>query len=165
MLVDFKKLSDSSKIWIYQSDREFSETEIKEIEEVLKEFTNTWQRHGQDLMASYQIKYNQFIILAVDESYNGVSGCSIDASTHIFKQFENKYEVDLFNKMQTAFKYGDHINIVSLFDFQKFVNEQKIDSSTIVFNNMIKTKKELEESWEVTANESWHKRYFNESIH
>lgn len=160
MLVDFKKLSDSSKIWIYQSNRQFTDVEVNEISDELEKFTSSWKRHGDDLRASYQIKYNQFIILAVDESYNGVSGCSIDASTHIFKKFENKYQVDLFNKMVTAFKDGDHINVVSLFDFQKFVNEQKIDNKTIVFNNMINTKKELEQSWEVTADSSWHKRYF-----
>lgn len=160
MLVDFKSLADSSKIWIYQSNREFSDVEVHEIKEELEKFVSSWKRHGDDLRASYQIKYKQFIVLAVDESYNGVSGCSIDASTHIFKQFESKYQVDLFNKMKTAFKDGDHINVVSLFDFQKFVNEQKIDNKTIVFNNMINTKKELEKSWEVTADASWHKKYF-----
>lgn len=160
MLADFKSLADSSKVWIYQSSREFTNAEVNEISDELEKFISTWKRHGDDLMASYQIKYNQFIILAVDESYNGVSGCSIDASTHIFKQFENRYKVDLFNKMKTAFKDGDHINVVSLFDFQRFVNEQKIDNTTIVFNNLISTKSELEKSWEVTADESWHKKYF-----
>ena len=160
MLVDFKDLNDASKVWIYQSNREFSDQEIKEISAKLEEFISTWKRHGDDLKASYQIKYNQFIVLAVDESFHEVSGCSIDASTHVFKQFETKYEVNLFNKMETAFKNGDNINVVSIFDFQRFVNEQKIDNHTIVFNNMITTKKELEESWEVPADESWHKRYF-----
>lgn len=160
MLVDFSNLSDSSKIWIYQSSREFSDVEVNEISNKLEEFVTNWKRHGDDLKASYQIKYNQFIILAVDESYNGVSGCSVDASTHIFKQFENQYQVDLFNKLNTAFKDGDTINVVSISDFQKFVSQQKINSETIVFNNMITTKKELETSWEVSANESWHSRYF-----
>jgi len=66
----------------------------------------------------------------------------------------------LFNKLQTAFKYGENINIVSLAEFQKYAKEQKIDRHTIVFNNMIQTKKELETNWEVIANKSWHSRYF-----
>ncbi len=160
MLVDFNILSDSSKVWIYQSSREFSKDELKEINIELEKFVASWKRHGDDLRASFQIKYNQFIVLAVDESYNNVSGCSVDASTHIFKQFEKKFQVDLFNKMNIAFKDGDHINVVSLSDFQKFVDEQKIDRNTIVFNNLINTKKELETSWEVMADESWHNRYF-----
>ena len=160
MLVDFSSLPDSSKIWIYQSNREFSNLEMEEVRSALKNFVSNWKRHGDDLRASFDIRHKQFVILAVDEQYNNVSGCSIDASTHIFKQFESKFQIDLFNKLDTAFKDGEHINVVSIGDFQKFVNEQKIDSQTVVFNNMIGTKKELDTSWEVSANESWHQRYF-----
>lgn len=159
MLVDFNSLPDSSKIWIYQSNREFSSLEMEEVRSTLKNFVSNWKRHGDDLRASFDIRHKQFVILAVDEQYNNVSGCSIDASTHIFKQFESKFQIDLFNKLDTAFKDGEHINVVSIGDFQKFVNEQKIDSQTVVFNNMIGTKKELDTSWEVSANESWHQRY------
>ncbi len=160
MLVNFDHLADSSKVWIYQSNREFTKNELGEISELLEKFIGSWKRHGDDLRASYQIKYNQFIILAVDEDYNEVSGCSVDASAHVFKQIEQAYEVDLFNKLNTAFKDGEHINIVSLSDFQKYVKQQKINSKTIVFNNLIKTKKELNTAWEVDAERSWHNRYF-----
>jgi len=160
MLVDFSSLPDASKIWIYQSNREFSDFEMEEIERALIDFVSNWKRHGDDLRASFEIRHKQFIIIAVDEQYNNVSGCSIDASTHIFKQFESKFKIDLFNKLNTAFKDGEHINVVSIGDFQKYVNEQKIDSQTVVFNNTISTKKELDTSWEISANESWHQRYF-----
>lgn len=160
MLFDFNELADSSKIWIYQSNREFTSNEVEEISVLIENFVSNWKRHGDDLKASYQIKYNQFIVLAVDESYNNISGCSIDASANLFKQIEDKYKVELFNKLNTAFKDGDNINIVSLSEFQKYVNAQKINDKTVVFNNMVKTKKELETKWEVAAEESWHSRYF-----
>lgn len=160
MFVDFNSLSDSSKIWIYQSNREFSDLELEVIENKLKFFVSNWKRHGDDLKASFEIRYNQFIIIAVDEQYNNVSGCSIDASSHVFKEIEKEFQVDLFNKLNTAFKNGKNINVVSLVDFQKFVNEQKINPNTIVFNNMINTKKELNTVWEVSADKSWHCRYF-----
>lgn len=160
MFVNFESLSNSSKIWIFQSSREFTTNEIEEIGNILKDFVNLWQRHGDDLKASFQIKYNQFVILAVDESYNDISGCSVDASTNVFKNIEEKYNVDMFNKLNTAFKNGEHINIVSLSDFQKYIKENKINRKTIVFNNMITTKKELENAWEVAAEDSWHSRYF-----
>jgi len=161
MYVDFENLNDNSRIWVYQSSREFNAEEIKSIEAKLKDFVNEWTRHGDDLKASFEIKYNHFIILAVDESFNQVSGCSIDASTHIFKQFESEFKVDLLNKLNTAFKHGDHINVVSLADFQKYVKEDKIHPDTLVFNNMVQNKADLKTLWEVPANRSWHSRYFN----
>jgi len=161
MYVDFNTLHDNSRVWVYQSNREFNTEEVKNIEERLKDFVNEWTRHGDDLRASFEIKYNHFIILAVDESFNQVSGCSIDASTHIFKLFENEFKVELLNKLNTAFKNGEHINVVNLADFQKYVREDKIGPDTLVFNNMVQSKADLETSWEVPAIKSWHSRYFN----
>jgi len=161
MYVDFDTLKDNSRIWVYQSSREFNGDEVKAIEAKLKDFVNEWTRHGDDLKASFEIKYNHFIILAVDESFNQVSGCSIDASTHIFKEFENEFKVELLNKMNTAFKHEDHINVVSLADFQKYVKEDRIHPDTFVFNNMVQNKADLDTLWEVPANKSWHSRYFN----
>ena len=161
MYVDFESLSGTSRIWVYQSSRELSENEVVEMSHKLERFIEEWTRHGDDLKGSFQIKYNHFIILAVDESFNQVSGCSIDASTHVFKNFEEEYQLELLNKLNTAFKYGEHINVVSLGDFQKYVKESKIQPETTVFNNMVQTKKELDLSWEIPASESSHSRYFN----
>jgi len=161
MYVEFDTLKDSSRVWVYQSNREFTKTEVEVISSKLTSFVNEWTRHGDDLKASFSIKYNHFIVLAVDESFNQVSGCSIDASTHIFKSFENEFNLDLLNKLNTAFKDGDHINVVSLADFQKYIKSEKINSNTLVFNNMVQNKGDLEQAWEVPANKSWHNRYFN----
>ena len=160
MFVDFDKLSPDARIWIYQSNRAFNEGELESITKKLKPFVEEWTRHGDDLKASFDIRYDHFIILAVDESFNEVSGCSIDASTHVFKNFEKEYQVELLNKLNTAFRDGDHSNIVSLADFQRYVQENKIHPDTLVFNNMIQKKGELDNSWEVPANNSWHNRYF-----
>ena len=159
MLVNFDSLGGTSKIWIYQSNREFSEKEIAEISQNLENFIGAWKRHGDDLKASYQIKYNQFIVIAVDENFNEVSGCSIDASVNLIKQFEQKFAVDLTNKLNISFKDNHNINVVSLADFQNYAKQQKITSNTVVFNNMITNKSDFEQNWEVTADKSWHKRF------
>ena len=161
MYVDFDNMSETSRIWIYQSNRELSTGEQEHVKEVLKDFVEEWTRHGDDLKASYSLRYGHFIILAVDESFNQVSGCSIDASTHVFKGLEKQFGIDLLNKLNTAFRVGEHINIVSLQDFKKYVSEHKIAEDTIVFNNLVQTKGELDSNWEVPVLESWHKRYFN----
>lgn len=160
MLVNFDSLEDTSKIWIYQSKRGFTEDEVTEISRNLESFIGTWKRHGEDLKASYQIKYNQFIVIGVDENYNEVSGCSIDASVNLIKQFEQKFAVDLTNKLNISFKDNHNINVVNMSDFQNYANQQKITLNTIVFNNMITNKSDFEHNWEVTADKSWHKRFF-----
>ena len=159
MFTAYKNLPSNSRIWIYQSDRAFTEEEIKKITEKATAFINQWTRHGDDLKGSFTIKYNQFLVLAVDENFNNVSGCSIDASVHFIQQLENELKVDLMDKMNITFKDNENINLVKLSDFQQFAKEKKITSETIVFNNMIQTKQDFESNWEVPADKSWHKRF------
>lgn len=161
MLVDFEQLSDTSKVWIYQSDRPFTVLEEQEISKKLENFLSTWQRHGDDLKASYQIKYNHFIVISVDEKFNSISGCSIDASTHFIRQLEKEYRIELLNKTNTAFRVGDNINVVSLSSFKQFASERKIDHKTIVFNNVVNTIRDFNEQWEIEAGKSWHQRFLN----
>ena len=159
MLVDFESLADNSRIWIYQSDRVFLESETSKISDKIEEFIEDRLGHGDQIKASFLIKYNQFIIIAADQHYNEVSGCSIDASVNFIKELENQFKLDLTNKLNVSFKDNSNINIVSLSEFQNYSKQQKITSNTVVFNNMIATKADLSENWEVTADKSWHKRF------
>ncbi len=159
MFTAYKNLPDNSRVWIYQSDREFTAKEIELISLKAEVFINTWTRHGDDLKGSFTIKYNQFLVLAVDESFNNVSGCSIDSSVRFVQELEKELELDLMNKMNITFKNDEHINLVKLSDFQRFAKEKKITSETIVFNNMVNTKQDFENNWEVPAKQSWHKRF------
>lgn len=161
MLVDFDSLPDSSRVWVYQSDREFNSTEIKNISDKLAYFVSNWKRHGDDLKASYKIVYNQFVILAVDENYNDVSGCSIDASVHIIKELEKEFGLDLLNKMNVSFKDGVNINTVSLKDFKEYARLEKINANTVVFNNLVNSKADFNKAWETQAGKSWHAKFLN----
>ena len=159
MIVPFNSLPNESRVWIYQANRELTESEIQEISKKAETFIADWTRHGEDLKASYEIKYNQFLVLAVDESFNDVSGCSIDSSVRFIKSTEQQFGIDLMNKLNIAFKIGENINTVSLSAFQQYIKEEKIDGDTIVFNNMVQSKADYESNWEVPAKQSWHQRF------
>ena len=159
MFTAYKNLPNNSRVWIYQSDREFTRQEVDLISQKATDFINQWTRHGDNLKGSFTIKYNQFLVLAVDENFNNVSGCSIDSSVRFVQQLENELAVDLMNKMNITFKDGENINLVKLIDFQQFAKDRKITSETIVFNNMVNTKEDFESNWEVPAKQSWHQRF------
>lgn len=159
MFVAYNDLPNNSRVWVYQSDREFSAEEIDFISKNAQQFIEQWTRHGSDLKGSFTIKYNQFLVLAVDEGFNNVSGCSIDASVHFVQELQKALQVDMLDKMNISFKVGEHINVVKMNAFREFAKQQKINSETVVFNNMVATKEEFDSSWEVPAEQSWHKRF------
>lgn len=160
MHVPFDTLPEESKIWIYQSNRKFSDAEMTDIESDLKEFIENWAAHGTSLTASYLLKYNRFIILAVNQEDQMATGCSIDASVGFIQSLEQKYTVDLLDKMNVTFKVGEHVAHKTLIDFKKMAKDKAVTGDTIVFNNLVNNIAEFNESWETPADESWHSRFF-----
>ncbi|WP_075343077.1 ABC transporter ATPase [Tenacibaculum agarivorans] len=159
MYIDYNELPETARIWVYQGNREFTLEEVEMISAKAILFIEKWTRHGEDLKGSFTIKYNQFLIIAIDEAFNAASGCSIDASVRFIQELEKEFNLDLMDKMNVSFKDGDRINVVKLSDFQEFAKEEKITSQTIVFNNMVNTKGDFKTKWEVPAIESWHNRF------
>lgn len=159
MLADFNTLPDSSRVWIYQANRSFSDQELSEIKTDLITFLENWTAHGNDLKAGFEIKYNRFLVIALDQSGQSATGCSIDASVHFIQHLEKKYQVELLDKMNVSFKQGEYIAYKSLLDFKAMAKQKSISKNTIVFNNLVATKGEYEEHWEVPASESWHARF------
>jgi hypothetical protein len=152
--------SPQSRVWVYQSDHKFTSTEESEILNKLAAFTNQWKAHGNELLAKAEIRYGFFIILTVDESQAGVTGCSIDSSVRLIKEIEQEYHVDLFNRFNIAYKVNGEVVVNSKEDFETLVNIKQVTPETIVFNNMVQNLAELESKWEVPFQNSWHSTVF-----
>ena len=90
MHVNFDSLNSTARVWVYQSNRSFSDAEINEMTPLLEQFTGQWQSHGASVNASFKVVSSQFIVLAVDDLGPSVGGCSIDSSVHFVQELEKK---------------------------------------------------------------------------
>ena len=159
MLVEFSELPETARIWIYQADRNFSSEELLDVNAQIAQFLKDWTAHGAQLEAAFEIKYNRFIIIGLDQSNASASGCSIDASVHFIQGLEKKYKVQLLDRMNVSFKQGEYITYKPMTEFKKMAKAKAISKNTIVFNNLVTNKQEYLEHWEVPASESWHSRF------
>ena len=160
-MTSYSELSSQSKVWIYQSNRVLSNSEVTEIQDAVNNFTKQWAAHGKGLKAFGKVYHQRFIVLMVDETAQGASGCSIDSSVHFLKELQQKYNVNLFDRLNMA--YRNSSNEIATADrntFQKLVNMGEINDHTIVFNNLVRNKLDFETKWEIPMAESWHKRIF-----
>lgn len=160
MYVPYSELPNNSRVWIYQCNRKFTAQEQETIAEMTTAFVEQWTRHGENVRGSFVIKYDQFLIIAVDQDFVEVSGCSIDASVKLVQEIQSVFNVDLLNKMAVAYKNDEVIEIAPMLDFSKMAKNGVVNSNTIVFNNMIDTKEGVATQWEVAAKDSWHARFF-----
>ena len=156
----FNELANDSRIWIYQSNREFTDDEVKDISLELNEFQNSWESHGKSVLSGYQIKYNRFIVIAADSRID-VSGCSIDSSVNFIQNLEARYKIGLLDKMNVAYRGDSDIKVVSIKEFKSLVKDKSVTESTIVFNNMVSNISEYDKYWEVSIKDSWHNQFLN----
>ncbi len=152
-------LPASTRVWIYQSNRTFNGSELPQLKEQVNSFAKSWASHNRQLRAHGDVLYGRFLVLMVDESNAGASGCSIDSSVHFMQQLEQEYGIDLFDRMTFAWKDGEEVKTASSNEFPNLYRSGTITDSTLVFDNLVKTKGELEEKWLKPLNESWHRRF------
>jgi len=154
------EFSPASRIWIYQSDREFTEAETVKLQPQLNQFAQSWTAHNQQLKAAAQIIFNRFIVLLVDEREAGASGCSIDKSVRFIKDVESEFNINLFDRFNTAYFEEDQIKTANREAFENLLREGKVNAETIVFNNMVSTLADLQNNWQIPLKNSWHNRVF-----
>jgi hypothetical protein len=159
MIADFSTLPKESRVWIYQSDTKFSDEQQAKIEKDLQSFLTAWTAHGVDLKAGFEVKYNRFIVIALDQNEAEASGCSIDSQVRFIISLQEELGIDLLDKMNVTYYQNDRVHYKPLLEFRKMVKDGAVGKKTIVFNNLVTNLGEFEESWEIPAIDSWHSRF------
>lgn len=160
MLVPFNELPEDARVWIYQSNRKFTDEETVQLQQELDNFLQKWTAHGANLSAGAEIKYNFFIVIGLDQTANAASGCSIDSQVRFIQKLEQELNIELLDKMNVTYIQNERVHHKPLTDFKKMVKDGAVGKNTTVFNNLVNTKAEFEENWQVPAIESWHNRFF-----
>ena len=152
-------MNENSRVWLYQSNRILTATEAAEIGSKLNQFAKDWVSHNHALKAKAELLHNRFILLMVDESQAGASGCSIDSSVRFLQDLGMAYGIDFFDRLNFAFVDDGHIKTAHKDDFAELYAQGKINDNTIVFNNLVKDAKEMKEKWQIPLYQSWHKNF------
>jgi hypothetical protein len=158
-MADFKAMPDHSRVWIYQADRTFTESEQDIIESDLDTFITNWTAHSKQLFATGLLAFNKFLILLVDERSEAASGCSIDSSVKMVQDLELKLSCSFFDRLNFAYLEGETLRTIHKDDMEQAFKDGQINDQTTFFNNLISSKHELESSWRVALKDSWHKQF------
>ncbi len=158
-MTDYSLLSPTSKVWIYQCDKKLDTDIVEQLKMQIEKFTTQWTAHNHALKAWGDFYYGRFLVLMVDESQAAASGCSIDKSVAFVKAIQEAVNADFFNRLIFAFKIGEKIFSVDRDTFESLYKKAEINDDTIVFNNLVQTKAEFEDKWQIPLGESWHRNF------
>lgn len=161
--MNYQSMPENSRVWVYQSNRILNDAEVNEINKMAQHFVPSWDAHGALLSSSITVHHQLFIVIVVDEQVTQISGCAIDKSVAFIKKVEQQLNINCFDRMKVAYQKGNMIETCSMQEFQSLIDEGKVNDQTLVFNNLVSTKKELDTNWQIPLYKSWHKRLLSSS--
>tara|TARA_Y100000996_G_scaffold415324_1_gene409407 strand:- start:13407 stop:13880 length:474 start_codon:yes stop_codon:yes gene_type:complete len=151
MYVPFDKIDENAKCWIYILEKNIN-FKSDEINLILKSLCEKWKSHNNEVVSSFQIYRDRYIILFAEE---GISGCSIDSSNRLLR-----YELDRLNiSVMPNSKIGIFIeNKIKLEDRSSIINlikANKLQPNDKMINTTVTNKKEYNKNWILEINKSW----------
>ena len=159
MYIDYNSLSDDAKVWIYPASRKFYPQEIEEVENDIQSFVKSWKKEDENFKASYRFLYNRFIVLVAEDENSLLTSEDIDASVSFILQLQQKYNLELLDKMNVCFKQGDYVQYKELKDFKKLLKNRALTGKSVVFDNLITNNYDFKNYWEIPIEDSWYNRY------
>ncbi len=150
MIISYQNLSEEAKVFLYPSSRKFYPNELEEIEIKIKEFISDLDT----ISVAFKIEYKRFLLFFVSEDVS-LSTALMDKFALFIMQLEKDYEVVLLDKVNVCFKQGEFVQYQEMKRFRELVKKKSISKKTIIFNNLIQTKYEFKNEWEVPVTESW----------
>ncbi len=159
MLVPFEELLPQSKLWVYQTNRVFTKAEKEIIEAAANAFCEQWLAHGHPLKTSFKLLHDHFVVLAVDQSESGASGCSIDGSVRMLKELQAALGIDFFDRSTIAFLVDEKIMLYKVNELRGLFAEGILTGESQAFNNAMSSKADFENTWLTSVNHNWLSKY------
>jgi hypothetical protein len=152
-----EKMPKDSKVWIYQSDRKLSKTEAETIKNKGELFIDNWTSHDKQMKATIEIKYDVFVVVAVDESIAGASGCGIDKLMKFIQVLGHELKIDFFNRLKIAYLTKENqVEFFNASNIDVLLEKNEIQNDTMIFcNHSVSILDDLEKLWKQKLNESW----------
>lgn len=159
MWIPFNDMPDSSRIWIFQSEQPLEQAQIHQLDSQLKVFIEEWTSHQSTVRASFHFQFDYFVIVAVDETQVGPSGCSIDKLFRFVQSMESLLGFSLLSKNKIALMKENQIVTYSLPVFKNMVKNGEIAPQDQYFDLMVQDKSGLTKDWVKPVTTGWVAKY------
>lgn len=155
-VVPFDALPDASRVWIFGSDRPLTEEGTTALLKGVDEFLGEWKAHGEPLTTGSQLRDDRFLIVAVDQSTAGASGCSIDGLFRVLQRLEPQVGASLVGGGRVYYRDGrGAVQSASRTEIASLVSSGAITKDTVVFDSTLTDLGAFRTGFEKRAKESW----------
>jgi hypothetical protein len=159
-VVPFEKLPDDSRVWVFGSDAPITGETADSLLKGVDEHLTDWKAHGEPLTVGSQWRYDRFLVVAVDQSTAGASGCSIDGLFRVLQRLQQETGANLVGGGRVFYRDGHgEVQCVSRADVPSLVESGAITRDSVVFDTTLTDLGTFRACFETRAKDSWVKEF------
>lgn len=153
MLKDFPA---ESRVWFFPLSSPLEE-KAGAFSSALSEFIGNWLAHGKGVRGSFEVVYDQLVVVGADPEITEVSGCSIDSLFRAVAEIAEAHGNAVVSNSQVLFLAGETVRAVARSQFRDLLASGSINQETTVFDNTVQTLAEINAGrWQLPLKDSWH---------
>ena len=162
-VVAFENLPDASRVWVFGSDRPLNEEGTTALLKGIEEHLVDWKAHGEPLTVGSQLRDNRFLVVAVDQSTAGASGCSIDGLFRVLQRLEATVGASLVGGGKVFYRDSQaQVQSTTRDRIPELVQAGTLTKDTVVFDTSLTDLGAFRAGFEKRAKESWIKPLMGE---
>jgi len=155
-VVPFETLPDSARVWVFGSDKVLSEEGTKSLLTGVDAHLEDWKAHGAPLTVGREWRDGRFLVVAVDQSTTGASGCSIDGLFRVLQQLEREVGANLVGGGRVFYRGAQgEVQMTTRDQVAGLANSGVISKDTVVFDTSLTDLGTFRACFERRAKESW----------
>jgi hypothetical protein len=155
-VVPFENLPDASRVWIFGSDRPLSEEATTTLLKGIEAHLANWKAHGAPLTVGSQFRDKRFLVVGVDQSTAGATGCSIDGLFRVLQGLEQQLGATMVGGGRVFYRgEAGTVQSASRDEIPALVKSGAITKDTVVFDTSITDLGAFRAGFEKRAKESW----------
>jgi hypothetical protein len=155
-VVPFDSLPDAARVWVFGSDRPLSEDATTTLLAGVDAHLAEWKAHGEPLTVGSQLRDDRFLVVGVDQSTAGASGCSIDGLFRVLQRLESAVGASLVGGGRVFYRDGTGaVQSAARADISALAASGAISKDTVVFDTGLTDLGAFRTGFEKPAKDSW----------
>lgn len=148
-----------SRVWMYKSAFAFTPAQLAAINKQGQAFANSWVSHGDEVRAAFGVLNDHFVIISADLADMVICGGSVDGSIQFIKRLEAEMGLSLTDRMVVLYEKDGAIRSCRVPEVGDLLKTGEITADTIVFDDLVSTKADLDARFRTPLRNTWMARY------
>ena len=155
-VVSFETLPDAARVWVFGSDQRLNDEGTTKLLAAVDAHLADWKAHGVPLTVAREWRDGRFLVVAVDQSTVGASGCSIDGLFRVLQQLEQTVGASLVGGGRVFYRDGQGaVQSATRDDVATLARDGAITKDTVVFDTSLTDLGALRTGFERRAKDTW----------